>query len=209
MEVYVKKEFDVYELILNREIKEYFRKNRKFTIPEQIQLILHSYASAENKLENLYRLAESVGEVERKSVAEIAEAMKYCMERAHDQSGNLGFEVETEWINGKQEVIGFYPERDFFQKNGFSNTVYNAFVDYGIRHIKLPFEDGCRVKIQTPAMEEAVYGVVYAEEDENGCWYYFVRKDNCEDKDKLIDISYHEIDVASGYNVFDWVEKVE
>ncbi len=205
----MKKEFDVYELILNREKREYFRKNRKFTISKQIQIILHSYALVKNKLDNLYRLAESVGEVERKSVAEIAEAMKYCMKRAINRNDSLGFEVETEWINGKQEVIGFYPERDFFQKNGFSSAVYNTFMDWGISHIKLPFEDECRVKIQTPAMEEAVYGIVYAEEDENGCWYYFVRKDNCEDKDKLIDISYHEIDVASGYNVFDWVERVK
>ena len=203
------KEFDVYELILNRETREYFRKNRKFTIPEQIQLILHSYASVKNKLDNLYRLAESVDEVERKSVEEIAEAMKYCMERAINQNDSLGFEVETEWINGKQEVIGFYPERDFFQKNGFISAVYDAFVDYGIRHIKLPFGDGCRVKIKTPAMEEAVCGTVYAEEDGNGCWYYFVEKDKYEGKDRLIDISYHEIDVASGYNVFDWVERVE
>lgn len=203
------KEFDVYELIMNEEIKEYFKKNKKFTIPEQMQIILHSYASVENKMKNLYRLADSADEVERPSVEEIAEAMKYCMERANNQGENLGFDVETKWINGKQEITGFYPERDFFQKNGFSSAVYDAFVNWGINHIKLPFEDGCRVKIKTPAMEEAVYGIVYAEEDGNGCWYYFVEKDKYEGKDRLIDISYHEIDVASGYNVFDWVERVD
>ncbi len=105
------KEFDIYELILNKEIREYFKKNRKFTISEQIQIILHSYAPVGDKLKNLYRLTEAVGEMERKKVVEFAKAMEYCKEQSNSMQDNLELEVESKWIDGKQEIAGFYPEQ--------------------------------------------------------------------------------------------------
>lgn len=47
------KEFDIYSIIKTEEIREYFRQNRKFTILEQEQLIIHSYTSLVRKQEML------------------------------------------------------------------------------------------------------------------------------------------------------------
>lgn len=92
---------------------------------------------------------------------------------------------------------------------GFSKEVYKEIVDWGICHIKLPFEHGCRIRIKTPEMNNAVYGTLDAEEDVNGCWYYFVITDDNNAKDGMIDLSYHEIGITSGYAVFDWVERIK
>lgn len=203
------KEFDPYKLILNKEIREYFKKNRKFTILEQIQIILHSYATAEVKLMNLYSLAESVDEQYRNRVLDIAKIMEFCIERASDIQYVPKLGLETKYINGKEEIMGFYPEQNFLCKKGFSKEAYKEFVDWGICHIKLPFEHGCRIRIKTPDMDKAIYGTLDAEEDGNGCWYYFVIMDDNNAKDGMIDISYHEIGVKSGYVVYDWVERIE
>lgn len=203
------KEFDPYKLILNKEIREYFKKDRKFTIPEQIQIILHSYTTAETKLMNLYSLAESIDESDRNRVLDIAEIMDFCIEQIGNTQYTSKLGVETKCINGKEELTGFYPDQGFLCAKGFSKEAYKEFVDWGICHIKLPFEHGCRIRIKTLDMDKAIYGTLNAEEDGNGCWYYFVITDDNNAKDGMIDISYHEIGVTSGYAVFDWVERIE
>lgn len=118
-------------------------------------------------------------------------------------------EFEMTWINGKLEVVRVYPDEKDFIKVGLNKKAYYDFIDDGLAHLKLPFEDGCRLKVQTPVMVEAIYGVLQAEEDDFGCYYYFLKPDDGEDSKDLIDLSYHEIEVTSGYNVCDWVERAK
>lgn len=273
------KKFDVYELIQNREISDFFRKNRKFSIREQIQLVLHSYASVEEKRDNLYKLATTVDGAERKWVETIGFVLDKCMDQIYkpkeralyisevasnygnrkyhisdhfrfitgelnfhsnveqlkqeledigyvqdgcnkrvyvyqlliliDGGYKIGLEFEMTWINGILEVINFYPTEAFLQEIGVIKAAYDEFSDIGVSHLQLPFEDGCRLKIQTPVMEKAVYGILDAEQDGFGCWYYFFQPEGAENDHELIDLSYHEIGVSSGYNVYDWVERAE
>lgn len=55
--------------------------------------------------------------------------------------------VETKYINGKEEIMEFYPGQDFLCKEGYIWEVYKEFTDWRICHIKLLFGQGDRVRI--------------------------------------------------------------
>lgn len=75
-------------------------------------------------------------------------------------------------------------------------------------HHPLPFENGCRLKLQLPFMKEPFYGTLESEMDGLGCWYHFLCfKDGRPAGTGFIDLTWWEIDVATGYSALDWIER--
>ncbi len=64
----MEKDFDIYSLIRSEEIQIYFRRNRKLTVLEQEQLILHSYKSIITKWQILFWLRDKAVDGDREMV---------------------------------------------------------------------------------------------------------------------------------------------
>lgn len=118
--------FDVYECIRNKEIREFFR-GKGLSVWEQIQVILHSYASMQKKRDWLSCLLEQVSDDEKQQVSNMIELIDTCLYQIY----------QTE-----------------------ENVIYIA---------------------------ELIDAEKYVED--------------------MIDLSHHEIDLTTGYAVFDWVER--
>ena len=251
----MKGEFDIYQCVNNIEIRDFFRRNETFSMEEQMQLILHSYQSAQGKRENLYKLSLGAMGTDLVKVEEMILLFDICIKqifkpegrvlyvsernRFYDDMGQLLQEIERDfrpegslnqeeyvyqitfneegthqvameyemtWLDGKLQVIRFFPNTEWLRKKGVAQNTIDVFEDsFGVCHKQLPFENGCRIRMKTPIMEAALHGEMECECDAFGYWYYFLRPDG--NNQQLIDLSYHEIDLTSGYAVFDWVER--
>lgn len=116
-------------------------------------------------------------------------------------------------IDGKFVPFKFYFNEDFEKESVFSEALER----YGkpvINRFMLPFEGRCRVKFQTPDMNEPFYGILCNKQEYNGIWYRFLYKDreniNDEDIDNeyALDMSYFYLTGFSSYAIFDWLESV-
>lgn len=120
----------------------------------------------------------------------------------------FGFSVS--WIDGKWEIRALYIERfgdRGIRAQGFHKDTADRFHNDSSHH-PLPFENGCRLKLQLPFMEEPFYGTLQSELDGLGCWYHFLRfKDGRPARTGFIDLTWWEIDVATGYSALDWIER--
>jgi hypothetical protein len=273
--------FDVGECIRNPEFKEFFRK-QDLKVWDMIQIILHSYASMQQKREWLCRLLQTVGEEEKQEVQNMLDLVDLCLRQIYQTDENVVYvaeyrnttepddlppdviitsenaeltfhddimemteyleriytpepddEVNREmyiyqiikaphekhriklefsmtWFDGKLGIFDMYPNREWLEQEGISEETYNDFKDVGggICYRELPFATGDRLRIKTPLMRDYVYGTILAEYD-GWCWYYWFTPDGKETDDDLITLTYHEIDLTSGYAVYDWVEKVK
>jgi len=129
-------------------------------------------------------------------------------------------------IDGCIEIIRIGINEDYFIEKGFSEECVYDFHERFFRY-PLPFETGCRVKFQTPAMLEPVFGIVDCSQDCYGCWYNFLLFENeshnasdirqliesgkvydWEDIDGL-DISFPVLEIRSEYLTYDWLERAE
>ena len=127
----------------------------------------------------------------------------------------IKLEFSMTWIEGRVEIFNMFPDKEWLERKGISEETIDDFEDEGICYKELPFKKGDRLKIKTPLMKDYLYGTItWAECDGNGCWYYFFMPDgrktdiNSEKYDEdMICMNYHEIDMTSGYSVFDWVER--
>ncbi|MBQ3545015.1 MAG: hypothetical protein IJA34_08540 [Lachnospiraceae bacterium] len=104
---------------------------------------------------------------------------------------------------------GYVPFKCFLDdkiENKRWKSVTQIFDDI-LLHIDLPFENGCKVKLQTPMMNEPFDGVLSRELDGNGCWYNFLYSSeyDCFSKksfEEFIDVSY--ITFLGNYNFMVW-----
>lgn len=127
-------------------------------------------------------------------------------------------DFHCEYLNKELVPLSFIIDNKItlFDKFNISEAISrNRFSRIG--HRGLPFESGCRIKIQTPIMQEPFYCIIKSEQDypidPNSCWYNFAykdgtKKDEFDNSDILLDLSYlSNIGVTSEYAVFDWVER--
>lgn len=127
----------------------------------------------------------------------------------------IKLEFSMTWLEGKLEIFQMYPDKEWLERKGIPEETIDDFKDTGMDYKELPFKEGDRLKIKTPLMAEYIHGTLtHAEYDGCGCWYYFFTPDGKEmdiDAAKyvedMIDLSHHEIDLTTGYAVFDWVER--
>jgi hypothetical protein len=272
-------DFDVGMCIRNPEFKEFFRR-QDLNLGEIIQIILHSYASAQQKREWLHSLLQQINEEEKMEVQNIIELIDFCLYQIYKTDENVVYVAEcmdattkldspanavttskgsevtfhdnmaemTEfidrnyapatgdanremyicqiikspnkkhyikiefsmtWIDGKLEIFTMYPNEEWLKQKGIKEKTILNFDDTGICYRKLPFAKGDRLRIKTPLMSDYIYGsVTSAECDACGSWYYFFTPDGEQKDDAKIILNYHEIDLTSGYAVYDWVERI-
>lgn len=85
--------FDVYECIRNEEIRDFFRE-KGLNVWEQIQIILHSYASIQKKREWLECLLEQVAEDEKQQVSNMMELIDTCLYQIYQTEENVLYVAE-------------------------------------------------------------------------------------------------------------------
>lgn len=121
------------------------------------------------------------------------------------------FYFHLHWIDGRWQIKDItITEESEWNKDGINEgTIYRLEND-SFYH-PLPFEDGSRLKLQMPFMEEPFYGILWSGKDGNGCWYHFLYDENIpkEERDSYgsIFLTYAEINIASGYSSLDWIER--
>jgi hypothetical protein len=271
--------FDVGMCIRNPEFKDFFRK-QDLNLGEITQIILHSYASVQQKREWLHSLLCQANEEERMEVQNILDLIDVCLYQIfrtgenvvyvaecmdattkfdgstnavavskcaeltfHDDMAEMTefidrnyapapddvnremyiyqiikspnekhcmkIEFSMTWIDGKLEIFTMYPADVWLKQKGISEKTIFDFSGNGICYRQLPFAKGDRLRIKTPLMRDYIYGsVTSAECDVCGCWYYFFTPDGEQKDDGEIILNYYEIDLTSGYTVYDWVERI-
>jgi hypothetical protein len=272
--------FDVGECIRNPEFKAFFQ-NQELEVWELIQIILHAYASMQQKREWLYRLLQTVREEEKQEVQTMLDLVDICLKQIYRTDENVVYAAEcmatTEqvempkrdiisskraeltfhddiikmtkylertympepdgvnremhiyqvikaphqkhcikmefsmtWFDGKLGIFNVYPDDEWLKQKDINKETIDDFNDIGIRCKELPFAKGDRYRIKTPLMRDYVYGTItYAEYDDCGDGYYFFTPDGKDPDKDVIFLECHEIDVASRYAVYDWVERVK
>lgn len=139
----------------------------------------------------------------------------YQIIKAPHEKHRIKLEFSLTWIDGKLEIFQMYPDKGWLERKGIPEETIDDFEDDGMGYKELPFKKGDRLKIKTPLMEQYIHGTLtHAEYDGCGCWYYFFTPDGKErdiDAKKYVEnmivLNHHEIDLVSGYSVFDWVER--
>lgn len=84
---------DVYECIRNEEIREFFR-SKGLTVWEQIQIILHSYASMQKKREWLVCLSQQVAEDKKQQISNMIELIDTCLYQIYQTEENVLYIAE-------------------------------------------------------------------------------------------------------------------
>lgn len=85
--------FDVYECIRNGEIREFFR-SKGLTVWEQIQVILHSYASIQKKREWLECLLQQVADDDKQQISNMIELIDTCLYQLYQTEENVLYIAE-------------------------------------------------------------------------------------------------------------------
>lgn len=109
------------------------------------------------------------------------------------------------WIDGKWQIKDFKIEDEELKTRGIGEDTRFWFNTIGNYH-PLPFQNGDRLKVKMPFMEEPFYGIIWSELDGNGCWYHWLNYDW--EEGVCVNITNMEFDICSGYSTLDWVERV-
>lgn len=139
----------------------------------------------------------------------------YQVIKTPNKKHRIKLEFSMTWMDGKLEIFQIFPDKEWLERKGIPEETIDDFKDDGMCYKELPFKIGDRLKIKTPLMSEHIHGTLtHAEYDGCGCWYYFFTPDGKEMdieaekySEDMIFLNYHEIDLTSGYAVFDWVER--
>lgn len=99
-------EFDVYSCMKNEEIREFFRK-KKLSTWEQMQIILHSYASMQQKREWLSCLLEQVDEAEKQQIRHMIELIDACLYQIYQTDENVIYIADYMDITDGKEMNEF------------------------------------------------------------------------------------------------------
>jgi hypothetical protein len=127
-----------------------------------------------------------------------------------DKKHRIKMEFSMTWFHKKLGIFNVYPDDEWLKQKGISEKTIDDFNDIGIRCKELPFVQGDRYRIKTPLMRDYVYGTItYAEYDGCGDGDYFFTPDGKDADKDVVFLEWHEIDVASRYAVYDWVERVK
>lgn len=111
------------------------------------------------------------------------------------------------WVDEKWQVkdIDLY-EKKSLRAQGYGDALFRLYG--GERRYPLPFEDGSRLKLQMPFMEEPFCGIL-SSANAYGWYYHLYDEKDKERKDHLnsINLSYAEIGLTSRYSSLDWIER--
>lgn len=143
---------------------------------------------------------------------------KYCadvvvVEVPQGKKATTPFGFSLYLIDGKWEIkdirLGY--EFESLRAKGFHKDTEERFRDCcGGRH-PLPFENGCRMKLQLPFMEEPFYGTLRSELDKCGTWYHFLYyvDERSYEGTSYVELSLWEINQVSDYSSLDWIERAD
>ena len=108
------------------------------------------------------------------------------------------------WIDGKWQIkdIDTYEEKSL-KTQGVDRHTLSLLKGWGNCRYPLPFEDGSRLKLQTPFMEEPFYGILSSVNADG--WYHNLYDENDPEREQLISLSY--ADMCSRYSSLDWIER--
>lgn len=156
------------------------------TVDEMIEEYLESY-SQDGQGMSLYGLA---------SVVQVPQ----------DDKLRTPFAFTLFWIDGKWQIkdIIVYDKKNL-KTRGFSEDAVFRLIATGGSY-PLPFENGNRLKLQLPFMEEPFYGILSSWKDCYGQWYHHLYDENDIEEKKSIGLSYAEVDLTSLYSSLDWIE---
>lgn len=112
------------------------------------------------------------------------------------------------WIDGKCQVKDIDIHEEVNLRAQGDRDVFLMMDGIGVRRYPLPFEDGSRLKLQLPFMEEPFYGIL-SSVDACGWYHHLYDENDTERKDlaKSINLTYASIDLGSRYSSLDWIER--
>lgn len=120
------------------------------------------------------------------------------------------FTFDLHFIDDKPAVTNLYVNPRQRRRARVSQAALDR-DNYGLctRHpYRLPFSTGTLVKLDAPRLWKPLYGVLYSEDDLNGCRYIFMGH-ICASRRGLrfdtLDLSYEEIECGWGLRVIDWL----
>ncbi len=133
------------------------------------------------------------------------------------------FDFTMFWMDGEWQVKDIIVDKEYMIQSGFSEKNMegsdqdNRFMP---RHFPLPFENGERLKLQMPFMEEPFYGILDSACGYPGEWHHYLWNENImallenkrnlytrENMEKCVNLSHMEIFVYNGYSILDWLER--
>lgn len=112
------------------------------------------------------------------------------------------------WIDGKCQVKDIDIQEEVNLRAQGDGDVFLMMDGIGERRYPLPFEDGSRLKLQLPFMEEPFYGIL-SSVNAYGWYHHLYDEKDTERKDlaKSINLTSVDIDLASRYSSLDWIER--
>lgn len=124
-----------------------------------------------------------------------------------DEKLRTPFAFTLFWIDGKWQIkdIIVYDTKGL-KVRGFSEDTIFRFHAANASY-PLPFENGGRLKLQLPFMEEPFYGILSSVYDGYGEWFHHLYDENDTERKCSFNLSYAEIDLASFYSSLDWIER--
>ena len=165
----------------------------------------------------------------------IVEMFELPMKAGKEPCHNSDWAFYLAQIHGNWVIRRIEGDKDWLLSQGFSEDtldMVNYFMHSSMfdHHFTLPFERGCRVKLQTPIMREPLIGIFdpYYQDFEHKCHYvdcenfmYICREDSfpvekswegVPEGEKVneysLAISYHMIPPGDdGFSIFDWLER--
>lgn len=124
-------------------------------------------------------------------------------------SGSVPIYFHMLYVNGKYEIIRCHFGADIEKEPKWKHIV-ETYQDLFRRPV-MPYEHGDCVQFQLPYMIRPLKGVLFREQDGNGCWYSFMYADGTDVYDKsfrgseFVDMSYFKIALVTDYSVLDWL----
>lgn len=126
-----------------------------------------------------------------------------------DEKLRKPFAFTLSWIGGKwqiKDIIVYGKGKESLRARGFNeDTIFRFTTTCG--SYPLPFENGSRLKLQMPFMEEPFYGILSSQKDCFGQWYHHLYDENDTEGEHLISLTYVEIELTSRYSSLDWIER--
>lgn len=124
-----------------------------------------------------------------------------------DEKLRTPFAFTLFWIDGEWQIKDIIVlDKDDLKTRGFSEDTILRFTHTDGSY-PLPFEDGSRLKLQLPFMEEPFYGILSSWKDCYGQWYHNLYDENDPKRVRVISLTYAEIGITSRYSTLDWIER--
>lgn len=119
-----------------------------------------------------------------------------------DEKARDLFRADIFMIDGRWQFRDISLDEGQLERYAASQDILKRMRDISRRHT-LPFEDGCRLRLQMPFMQDPVYGVLKKQRSRDGELEQYLEVGPGE----WVDLSYQEIQPCSGYSTLDWIER--